>query len=450
MVVLQGATLKVPPDVVRTDLDTDWVPDPWGWADIGSEPITGVELLDRSAREPLHDLLVPFVGGRRRRVPLLGHATRALLTGAAAALVRSRQHRLAEGVFGYLVDEAGQFIHYRDELARRRGQERRLQERFPVIATADVRRFFRSVSLGQLQLPSDAPPAGVSELDQLLGRFERELGYVLPEGYAAARGLANLALSVVDDALSVPFTRWLDDYRLYCKDGDEAQRELNVLREAAAAVGFQLAEGKTSVGPASAQEPGADASLGDHADDDLSPSDALRALRHCRANVGERDRKGRFALRMAAETRDESVVSVLLEDPADAIPPAWLPRIAWVIASCPTPESAKLLVALWHAEDEFTEWRRLRLAPSLWYLPAGVSSNLDLLKIYEGLPPARPAVARVLARHHPSQMRRLPPPVGAEEERARHLGDVEAVRRSPANSLETAAVAAGPPMASFL
>ena len=115
----------------------------------------------------------------------------------------------------------GTIEHYRDALQNRDRCNTLLAKAYPVALLADVASFFRNTRVGLIEriLPHTvASQALVTTLTDLEGIY----GYALPEGYSAARCLANWYLAPVDTTIHVPFTRWVDDYVLYCESKFQA------------------------------------------------------------------------------------------------------------------------------------------------------------------------------------------------------------------------------------
>jgi hypothetical protein len=71
----------------------------------------------------------------------------------------------------------------------------------------------------------------------------------LPAGYGDARLIGNLILAHVDSRLSVPFTRWVDDYRLFVNSKGDAAKLLSELETALRELGLELNGAKTQIMP---------------------------------------------------------------------------------------------------------------------------------------------------------------------------------------------------------
>ena len=139
--------------------------------------------------------------------------------------------------------------------ARRRWERelRRLERTARVIASTDVRECYASIDpivvqdrLGSL----GAPPEIASEVGSWLRVFG-DAGVVgLPVGPEASAVLADAVLFAGDTALRVEglaHLRWVDDVVIAAPDRRSAVRALDRLREAWAAVGLEVHDGKTII-----------------------------------------------------------------------------------------------------------------------------------------------------------------------------------------------------------
>lgn len=400
--------LTVRPSALRSlqdELDTEWVPDPWGLADFhaGDTQLPGVADLESPLR-----LTVPFLGGRTRTVPLLDPWARLLFQQLATSAARTAEPLLRTGVCAYRLRRDDTIEHYRSALELRYQFENDLAEQYPLVLRLDIRSFFPSVRLELLDsvLPTTDGPNG---LRALLSRFLDWFGYVLPEGYSASRALANTALVPVDTAVSSPFTRWVDDYHVFCRSDFEATCAEDGVQRAAAQLGLSLSEVKTRVLESKAAVDSANSSaLGLHHSAEITDvANGYRDAPVSWSNDASAERRLRLALRLAADRRDDSLLSVLIEGGADHIPASALPRLAWLLAVAPwTDGSTDLVADLLDIDDHFRQWRAARLGAALWYAPTDVVAILTdtLEELMIESPVAQPILARVLARHRPNRL----------------------------------------------
>lgn len=122
-----------------------------------------------------------------------------------------------------------------------------------VIVQTDISSFYEHVSHHYLEnfisdLGGDSP-AIAAQLNALLGHFSAKRSFGLPVGGQAARILAELFLSYVDNALSTAGLNWhryVDDYVLIAASTAEAYRALDVVAQTLLNYGLSLNKSKTT------------------------------------------------------------------------------------------------------------------------------------------------------------------------------------------------------------
>lgn len=435
----------------RRELDTDWLPDPWGWRDLTAD---GSDLAGVGTQDHIETMKVGLVGGRQREVPLLSTGLRLRLQLAAARLLETGQSNLSDGVRGYRLEPDGTIVHYRRELARRRDVERELAVRWPVVGVTDLRRFFRSLTLPMIERALSPYLTGGTALAVLpvLRDLEASIGYAVPEGYAAARALASLCLAELDSEVSQPFSRWIDDYRIFVSDGASAERALDEFRTAASTLGYEVASEKTRIRD-SAYLRGVSTSLGDHDEDVVDPSAEARGLLAARGSIEPAtfERRMRFLVRLAAERQETEIVELLAAGSASELPAAVVPRLAWLIAATADAAAARALAEkLLSVDDDLASWRALRLGAAFWYLPQEATGN-HLSRIEElcaASGSVRSAWLRTIARHVPEHLDHF---LSAEvPRRHRVMATAEATGARNGTSPYERVVAVGPPVETYL
>lgn len=375
------------------ELDTDWFPDPWSWA-----------FPELASETPIRSFQVPFPGGPPRRVPVVGFAHRLRFARAATEVVRNTQETLTEGVFGFRVGADGVFRHYRDELRRRAAFERSTSKDLPHVATTDVRSFFRSVTIGHIAetIGAHSPANATADLIAILQQFKGELGYPLPEGHGASRGVASLVLLPVDQTIKSPFARWLDDYRVFTGSHHAATTQLARLTDALEAFGFTVASEKTVAATYGTVNSDYAASLADHAPNEAQP--LSQTLHQSGDSVRGWEKSVRLALRMAADHPRPSDLQVVGEN-LEHIPTIAYPRLAWLLLRHKDAMSAwDILHELLNLESEMRDWRILRMLPLLWYFPKTVARNASNIveEAFKKDGPLRLMAVRVAVKQMPS------------------------------------------------
>lgn len=376
------------------ELDTEWVPDAWGFTCVGrSDAVRG--------GSTGHSLRVPFLKGRHREITVLSDSIRLRLQMVALRATLEAQQAFPAGVLPYQVNQGGSFVHYRDAAARRRQLEREGAHNAQSVLLTDISRYFPSVSVEVLiHAVQQAASAEVLQSLAVIHDINELHGYPLVEGYAACRALSNLVLLPVDRSIDCAFTRWIDDYRVFCASHDAATRARSQIERETARLGLSLSERKTRVIESSeflTNEP--ELSVDPH--DDLFEPDLWRPETFESMSPWARERRLRLLLRLGSEEPVHNPVA-LAWAVRDSLPPTALPRLAQALARTPwTDTSSKLLRHQWRLDDEFSEWRRMRLTYALWYAPTSVAeqSAEDLEALLLSSDTARPIVCRVVARH---------------------------------------------------
>jgi hypothetical protein len=344
------------------DLQTRWVPDVIADADI-SEAVKTPRLEEQDVRF----VDVPRVGGGHRMAPVLSGSALAALREAVQPLREVSEAVLNPAVCGYRSGAEGS-TGYSEEYRRFRSFAEALSESSSFVVIADVRNFFDSVGPLALRRSFDDRLGGSWEtLHELLASLRR-LGVTgLPAGYGDARLIANGVLATVDEMISVPFTRWVDDYRLFASSISEAEAAVKDLREGLAKVGLSLNEDKRLIldtGDYRKQRHGVPLDSVYHPQDE--PPAAVRAsLRTVFARAAaENDRRQlRFALPRLAEQADPIAVTYALNalggNSIDA------PRLVHYVSQFLTLEDTSAKVEAIARSASASDWTLMRLVPLL-------------------------------------------------------------------------------------
>ncbi len=226
------------------DLATRWVPD----------VIADVDL-DEAIRDPRVDeedvrlVDVPRADGGVRRAPVLSGSALSALRSAVQPLRQISDEILDPAVCGYRVGATGA-VSYSEEYRRFRAFAEALSEESSWVVVADVSNFFDSVSphAVRLALRHDFEPA-IDPIVDLLHQLRARGVAGLPAGYGDARLIANAVLAPVDRALGAPFTRWIDDYRIFASTKAEADGVVRSLRNALGQFDLQLKDTKLEIMP---------------------------------------------------------------------------------------------------------------------------------------------------------------------------------------------------------
>lgn len=429
----EAATFASSLSTLRAELDTAWAPDPWAF-----RGLPDVILADTQVQR----LTVPFVAGRIREVPVLGHGLHQQLDSASHRVATELDHLLPETVCGYRPTAGGGWKHYRQELRRRFELEDTLARDHRIAARIDIQRFFPSIGTGTIRrvLGGSGYHGDSDVILQGLDLITSRTGYPIPEGYAFARALANLVLSHVDQRLDrTPFVRWLDDYTIFGDSTVALERSIADIERFASEIGLRVNRTKTEIVDSSQLKTSRSGSLVE-----LHPERNEETL-----STKSTERQLRYSLRLAAENNDGKHL-MFLADHFDVIPDSVYPRLAWYLSAVPSSPITLGIVhkALSRPAADRQAWAILRLAPVLWYLPEPISDELAELLIKQSARESIliPVVARVLARHAPGGLDLLSSGCSAPRtERALALAASEAN-----TSTSDSDFSAGPPVKSYL
>lgn len=364
-------TLK-PSDLVSDlaeDLATRWVPDV-----VGDFDIAEAVRVRRITCADVRTVDVPRVGGGVRHAPVLTGSALGAMREAVEPVRLMSDDVLGPSVCGYRAGASGS-VSYSEEYRRFRSFAEALSDGCTYVVTADVRSFFDSVS-------------GTAMRDALRYRFDddvveqvlalmRDFSLLglrgLPAGYGDARLLANMLLARVDEELPNPFTRWVDDYRLFASSRAEADRAIDVLAASLGRFGLALNRNKVNVMSAveyRSRRHGVPLDSVYHPQDETSEM-VLAGLRSVFLSaVAEGDRRRlRFALPRLARERDsiavEYALTALRKGSVDA------PRLVhYLSAFTRTAEVIQGIRGI-AADSQTADWTLMRVAPILCRIELG-------------------------------------------------------------------------------
>jgi hypothetical protein len=304
-------------------------------------------------------------------VPSLGWDTHVRFHRACDPLRHSVDAALSAEVCGYragAVSSPG----YQQEYERFRAFLTAGIDEHSWTAATDVQRFFASVTLPVLTRTIErfANPTQLAPLLGVIRQFQCAGLPVLPAGYADARLLGNALLVPADACVDVPFTRWVDDYRLFANSQKDLMTALRRLEDELRALGLRTNPDKLQLlqrDAARQQILGVDLASVYHPESE-SPTTTRAALRRVffeAATDPLRNRRLiRFCLPRLAEQHDpcalEYAFASLENTPWDA------PRLAHYLAQFrEDPRVAgQLAVALERAASHDDHWMLARLAPA--------------------------------------------------------------------------------------
>jgi hypothetical protein len=271
----------------------------------------------RSSRDvavPFEWIAVPKPDGTSLRAPLIPLTWLGALHAAVAPLVDAVDASASPGVCGY---RRGAEVGSAYSIEYRRFTEFSVAEASNAryVVSADVRRFFRATSWRSVLSSAQkaASTAAAADLALLSGQLEA-LGLThLPPGYADARFLANMVLLGPDEAIGVPFTRWVDDYRIFAATLDEAHAALRRLTDGLSATGLMINEAKVRIESSEDFLAGRGAPLTSVYHPEMEPAECVQAALRAQFFAAAVDpvsqrRLLRFVLpRLAAERNDIAV-----------------------------------------------------------------------------------------------------------------------------------------------
>jgi hypothetical protein len=236
-------------DEYSKDLEEDratlWLPDALGEGDL-------LPSLASPALASLPSaLVVPRASLDSRIVLPLDFRALGYLHSATRQIAHAAEARLLPTVCGYRTGAtAGE--SYRTEVQRFSEITNAFASTYEYIVVADVFRFFEQIDLVVFaEILQNWDPVNADSVMAAL-RFWESAGFRgLPPGYADMRLLANLFLHAVDEHIDVPFTRYVDDFRLFASTQSEGEEVLDRVGVALSKVGLSLNLSKSSVVPTS-------------------------------------------------------------------------------------------------------------------------------------------------------------------------------------------------------
>lgn len=238
------------------------------------------------------------------------------------------------------------------------------------VVMADIAAFFDSVTPMALDVARRhvGDLAAWTPVTELLKQTQKLGVSGLPAGYGDARLIANMILAYADSRLKVPFTRWVDDYRLFVDSKSEGWAALEDLAKALAPLGLRLNRGKSRI---LTLDEFRRLALGPSLDSVYHPQDESPAA--VRANlrsvfldsVARKDRRLlRFSLPRLAKEQDDFALSFVLESLSQA-PQIDAPRmVAYLSTFSESPALTSHLPSLIDAQVD-DGWNFLRIVPLL-------------------------------------------------------------------------------------
>jgi hypothetical protein len=385
-------------DDLAEDRQTRWAPDVIADADLAE-----------ASRRPRVDsadvqlLSVPKPDGRQRSAPILSGSALAALRQAVEPLRALGDEALDPAVCGYRHGATGSST-YSEEYRRFREWAEALSDGSSVVVIADVSDFFASVTTLTLQRAIYDRYRGPWEpLEAFLGQMA-SLGVAgLPAGYGDARLVGNLVLAPVDRVIGAPFTRWVDDYRIFVANRVEADAAIDRMRDALRALGLELNDGKLQIVDVADYRSGRHGAPLDSVYHPQDESDAqVRAnLRTVFADaVARGDRRLlRFALPRLAWEADSVAVPFALDALRDNSVDA--PRLVDYLGSFVDDSRVQPAVEKMARDLETSDWILMRLFPLLCRLAIGRDTLGALQARFETSNSAlvRGAILRVLSVH---------------------------------------------------
>lgn len=225
------------------DLRKCWAPDVA--ANLELDGYAPVHTVGPAAFQPV---VVPRPGGGWQEVALLHPRTHVALHEVTAPLRDVTDKVLSPGVRGYRYGATADSAHS-DEYRKFRELFDEYVKSAEFVVFADVERFFPTLQSEHIKSALTATMA-TSELTGLFEFMDRMAAVrlpAIPPGYADARLVANLVLHQADTLLDVPFTRWIDDYRLFIPPGRDPVAVIRRLEEGLSNTGLGLNRAKTQI-----------------------------------------------------------------------------------------------------------------------------------------------------------------------------------------------------------
>jgi hypothetical protein len=308
-----STTIQSPADLnsaLAEDLRTRWIPDVVNFADA-----TSMRSQMRSGRTEFLEVPTPGGGSRIRAVLSLEWL---VALHEVTEPVRARVDALlAPEVCGYRTGSVPGSA-YSHEFQRFTEIASGLAADFPVVVTADVSDFFANISLARLLQDLSSVGIDPTGIGSVLHALEKDGVLGLPAGYCDSRMLANVYLRHADAVLGGRFARWVDDYRVFGENLEDAHSSLRALGDALERVGLRLnpAKTKVSVNSQSVEQLRLDlASVYHPVEEGLQ--EAKRSLRRVFVSAVAADipnrRKLRFCLPRLAELGDDYAVPYCME-----------------------------------------------------------------------------------------------------------------------------------------
>lgn len=391
---------------------TSWVPDVAADADLAT-----LDGMPTPGEEPeVRDLRVPLPTGGSMQVPVV-HPRLLLELHRATAPLRDRAETLlSPDVLGYRHGARADW-HYAPAWREFSDETARRASRSGWVAFTDVASCFASTSWQMIHaaVARHGEHEASAELADIARRFQSAGLPHLPSGYSDARFLSNLVLSDADDAIGVPFLRWVDDYRLFASTRAQASAALERLHDAMRRTGLEPNERKTRIVPGAQAAEDHQNTLASVYHPDRDPPEIVRENLHrvfFRASedpVAQR-RQLRFSLARMAREEDPAAIEWACE--ALARIPWEAPRLASYLTSfageARVGEAAER--TLLKAVHESDAWMVARLVPLTWHTGLSETARTTLAASLHSLTstPAWGLTLRLLA----------------------HLGEDAAVRRS--------------------
>lgn len=178
--------------------------------------------------------------------------------GKSLESVRVKKSKKIVHSYRWKPSKKGRFFDpdYGWDTFRQRSLELAKNNRHSFIVLADIADFYQRLYLHRIErLVSILKPLGAEHHGQalvnLIKQWHNNVSYGIPIGPAASRLIAEVIISDIDELLiekDVPFTRFNDDYHLFCKSRADAHRSLAYLADILFQVhGLTLQESKTDI-----------------------------------------------------------------------------------------------------------------------------------------------------------------------------------------------------------
>lgn len=378
------------------DRQTRWAPDVI--ADVDLPDVTRRPRLD--ARD-VRLLAVPKPDGKERLAPVLSGSALAALSNATELLRSVADDILDPAVCGYREGATGSTA-YSEEYRRFREWAGALAQRARFVVVADVREFFASVTEGTMQRAIydrfEDPSGTLSAFLSGLSSFGVQ---GLPAGYGDARLVANLVLAPVDEQIRLPFTRWVDDYRIFASTRHDAVGAVVRMRRALRDLDLELNDSKLRILEIDAylsQSHGLPLDSVYHPQDEASEEVRANLRSVFLSSLADGDRRRlRFALpRLALEADPVAIpfaLDALRRNSVDA------PRLVAYLSRFTDDISVASAVEKMLRDTDVSDWILMRLFPLLCRIPLE-SPTLDSLAKRSDHSPSilvRGAVLRLMA-----------------------------------------------------